>query len=294
MATFQTFQAVGNREDLSDLIANISPLETPMWSGFAKTKASGVYHEWTQDSLTAAAQGNVVEGSDATDPTLTPRVRVGNYCQSNRKVVKVSDLQDTGVVKAGIKGSEYTYQLTKSMKEIARDMEYSIINGTGNSGAAATAREITGLPAFITTNTSTAGTARALTETIYNDMLQTIFDAGGNPDTTYANGFQKRQISSFTASQTRNIQASDKKLIASVDVYESDFGLQRIILDRYATADEIFLIEKAKWCIAILSPVKATELARTGSAKKGMLEGTWTLEAKHEGSGGKVQDLTTS
>ena len=298
MVTFTTYHVNGNREDLINVLVNISPEETPMLSGFKKTKASGRLHEWMQDSLAAGADGKVVEGSDATAGSPTARTRVGNYCQINRKAFQVSDTQDApNLQKAGVNGSEYEYQLSKALKEIATDMEYGIVNGVSASGTSAVARESRGVLSFISTNVETGSATpgtEVLDEELYNDSLQTIFAAGGNPDTTYANGFQKRRISAFTGSQTRNIEASSKKLIASLDVYESDFGLQRVILDRYMTATIICQLQEEMWKIAMYRPVKHTPLAKTGSSRKGMVESEWCLEALSEASGGKITELTTA
>jgi len=295
MATFTMYHVNGNREDLVNVLVNISPEETPMLSGFKKTKAANKLHEWMQDELTPGQNGRVVEGSDATGGTLTSRTRVGNYCQINRKAFTVSDSQNAGnLQKAGVGSTEYEYQLSKALKEIALDIEVDIVSGVSAAGDSATARASRGVLSFIATNVETGSASpgdQALTETLYNDSLQTIFGTGGNPDTTYANGFQKRKISAFTGSQTRNIEASSKKLIASLDVYESDFGLQRIILDRYMDTDKIVQLQKDMWKIAMYRPVKHTPLAKTGSAMKGMVEAEWTLECLAEKSGGKITEL---
>jgi hypothetical protein len=175
--------------------------------------------------------------------------------------------------------------------------EYALVNGTGNSGASATARELKGVLTFITTNVETGtGTGNeALTEAMYNDLLQTIFDSGGSPDVTYANGWQKRKISAFSTPSTRNIDAENKKLVASVDVYESDFGLQTIVLDRWMSTDKIVCLEEDKWKVATLVPVKAEEMSKTTSlATKGMVTGELTLECLNEAASGKITGLSTS
>jgi hypothetical protein len=289
----------GNREDLVNVLVNISPEETPLLSGFKKTKAAGKLHEWMNDELSPGANGRVVEGSDATAGTLQQRTRVGNYCQINRKAFQVSDSQNAGnLQKAGIGSSEYEYQLSKALKEIATDIEVDLVSGVSAAGDSATARAARGVLDFTSTNnhTGAAGgdSAEALTEDMYNDSLQAIYAGGGNPDTTYCNGFQKRKISAFTGSQTRNIEASSKKLIASLEVYESDFGLQRVILDRYMPTDTVAQLQKDMWKVAMYRPVKHTPLAKTGSSMKGMCEAEWTLEACAEKSGGKITELTTS
>jgi hypothetical protein len=222
---------------------------------------------------------------------------VGNYCQINREGFEVSDTLDA-VDRAGVKGGEYEYQMAKALKIMARAMEVDIVSGVSAAGAAAgTARQTRGVLSFIATNNETgAGTpaTEALTEALYNDSLQTIFDAGGNPDTTYCNGFQKRKISGFTASQTRNIEASSKKLIAAVDVYESDFGMQRIILDRYMQTDKVAQLQKDMWGVAMLRPVKHTPIAKVGSSRRGMVEAEWCVVSLNEAASGKITECTTS
>ena len=273
---------------------NISPTETPMLSRFGKVQASGKYHEWQTDALAAAADNIVVEGTDAESTALAATTRTGNYCQISRKIWRVTDTMEA-VNKAG-RGSEYSYQMAKKMKELARDMEYAIVNGTGASGASATARALKGVLSWIGTNvgTGTATGDEALTETMYNNLLQDIYDEGGNPDVTYANGFQKRAISQFSTPNTRNINTEDKRLIATVDVYDSDFGLQQIILDRYMPTGEVAVLEEDMWKVAMLRPVKFKELPDNGGGPKGQVEAEFTIEALNEKSSGKITGLSTS
>jgi hypothetical protein len=308
MATFQTYQAGpmvagagGLREDLLDVIVNISPTETPMLSGFKKSKANGTLHEWTTDTLGTATNTTVVEGADFSDPTLTARVRHSNYCQINREGFQVSDTLDA-VDKVGIKGGEYEYQLAKALKNIARGMEVAIVKGESAAGSASAARGSRGISdsttggtgtGWVTTNSATMGTAD-ITEAVYNNMLQEIFIQGGNPDTTYAHGWNKRKISAFTAGSTKNIESFAKKLVLSVDVYESDFGLQRIILDRYMPEKAVSILQKDMWSVAMLRPVKHTPLAKVGSARRGMVESEWTLVSYNQAASGTVFNTSTA
>ena len=308
MATFQTYQAGtmsigvgGLREDLLDIIVNISPTETPMLSGFKKSKASGTVHEWVTDTLGTATNTTVVEGADFSDPTLTARVRHSNYCQINREGFQVSDTLDA-VDKVGIKGGEYEYQLAKALKNIARGMEVAIVKGESVAGDASTARGSRGISdsttggtgtGWITTNGKSKGTG-VITEVFYNDLLQECFIQGGNPDTTYAHGWNKRQISGFTAGSTKNIESFAKKLVLSVDVYESDFGLQRIILDRYMPEKAVSILQKDMWSVAMLRPVKHTPLAKVGSARRGMVESEWTLVSYNEKASGTIFNTSTA
>ena len=308
MATFQTYQAGtmsvgvgGLREDLLDIIVNISPTETPMLSGFKKSKANGTVHEWVTDTLGTATNNTVVEGADFSDPTLTARVRHSNYCQINREGFQVSDTLDA-VDKVGIKGGEYEYQLAKALKNIARGMEVAIVKGESEAGSATTARGSRGISddttggtgtGWLTTNGKSKG-GNVITEAFYNDLLQEIFIQGGNPDTTYAHGWNKRKISEFTAGSTKNIESFAKKLVLSVDVYESDFGLQRIILDRYMPEKAVSILQKDMWSVAMLRPVKHTPLAKVGSARRGMVESEWTLVSYNEKASGTVFNTSTA
>lgn len=295
MGTFLTYEATAaGREDLLDIITNIAPTETPMLSSFSKATAKATYHEWLTDTLGAAASNAVVEGSDATAGTMVARSRTGNYTQILRKTPQVSDTQDI-VDKAGLE-SEYSYQVTKALKELARDIEYALVNGTGNVGASATARELKGVLAWMTTNveTGTATGDETLIESMYLDLLQTIWDEGGKPETTYVNGFQKRKIDAFSTNAQRFINTADGKLSNYVSIYQSSFGLQKIVLDRYMTASIVACLQNDLWKVASLRPVKHTPLAKVGSSIKGMIEAELTLESRQEKGSGKITGLSTS
>jgi len=289
-----TFQAAGNREDLTDILTQISPIDTPMFSRFKKTKAKGTLHEWLTESLTAAAENKNVEGADFSFSTPTARTRVGNYSQIFLKTLEVSGTQEV-VDKAGL-DSEFSHRMENLMKEIARDVEYQYVNGASASGASGTARELNGVLSFISTNNETgSGTGtQALTETLYNDLLQTVYAAGGNPDTTYANGWQKRKISAFSTPSTRNISAEDKRITAAVDIYESDFGMQEILLDRYMSTDTVACLEDDKWATAILRPFETVEVAKAADSIRGAIVGELTLECLNEVANGKITELSTS
>ena len=197
MATYKTYTAIGQREDLSDVIYNISPTDTPIMSTIGKTNATAVYHEWQTDSLAAATTANAaVEGDDATDATMSPTVRVGNYTQIVQKTIKISGTLEA-VDKAG-RRSEKAYQLAKASAEIKRDMETIITANQGRTaGDSSTARKLGALLSWIKTNTSagtsgadpttigvstrTDGTTRSFTETILKDVIQKVYTSGGTP-----------------------------------------------------------------------------------------------------------------
>ena len=109
--TFSSYEAIGNREDLEDVIWDVSPTETPFASRIAKIKATAVFHEWQTDALAAAATNIQVEGADAVASTAAPTVRLRNYCQIFSKSPRVSGTQES-VDKAG-RESEMSYQVMK-------------------------------------------------------------------------------------------------------------------------------------------------------------------------------------
>lgn len=289
---FKTYNAIGNREDLTDIITNISPIDTPMLSNFGVVPVAATYHEWQTDELASASSTGVVEGSDPTVAAVTATTRTGNYTMIRQRTFGVTNTQQA-VLAAG-RSNEYNYQKMKKLKELARDIEKSIHDGTGNSGASGTAREVKGVRSWVATNveTGTGTGSEALTSSMLNDLLQTIWAAGGNPDAIFVNGYQKRQISTFTTPVTRNIEGN--KYSAVISVYESDFGVQRVFLDRYATATELLALELDKWKVGYLRPAHHMELPDQGGGPRGKVEAEFTLEARNEAASGKITGLSTS
>ena len=150
--TFDTYDSVGEREDLSDVIYSISPTDTPFLSSAAKTQATAVVHEWQTDALAAASSSNaVIEGDEATLDASVATVRLSNSSQIMDKTVVITGTQES-VDKAG-RASEIAYQIAKKAKELKRDMEATI---TGNiaevAGNATTARKMGTLGSWVISN----------------------------------------------------------------------------------------------------------------------------------------------
>lgn len=314
MATYQTYTAIGQREDLANVIYNISPTDTPFMTSVGKTSATAVYHEWQKDSLAAVNTSNaVVEGATASDATLSPTTRIGNRTQISAKTVKVSGTLET-VNKAGRK-SEKAYQLAKASAEIKRDMEAILLsNQVASAGDATTARTLGGLQAWLNTNYSggTSGTAgasgttarvtgtdRAFTQTILNTVIQSAYVAGGSPTILMVTPAQKVVASTFAGIATRykdipsNVQAS---IIAAADVFVSDFGTISIVPNRFIpnsdNDDVAFLLDPEMASVAYLRPFQTNELAKTGDADVTQLLVEYTLEVKNEAAHGIIADLT--
>lgn len=279
-----------NREDLIDVVTNISPTETPFLSSLGKVKANNVYHEWSTDSLAAATANAYVEGADYSFAVRTAPSRTGNYCQTFRNFAEVTDLERE-LNPAGI-DDMYAYQMAKAMKEQARDMEKALLStATGASGASGTAVNLKGALAWIATNTGTAaltGTGTASPESVFNKNLQDIWTQGGDPQVTYCGGSEKRTLSGFTASATKYVQASEKELVNAVDIYESDFGRVKIVADRFITSGYLFTVQSDLWKLAVAMPTRKIEAAKVASTTRGVVETVATLECRQEKGNGTV------
>lgn len=288
------YDVTTNVRDVTDLIAVVANTETPFYSGLGKVKAINKNHESQYYTLTTGGANANIEGADYSLVKRDVPATVTNYTQIFVKSAKVSKSQ-MAMSTYGIEDM-LAKQIEYAMKEIATDVEKQLLTGTGNSGASGTARELTGALALITTNVETgSGTgSEALTEDMFNDALQTIYDAGGRPKDVFVNSFQKRQISSFTASNTKNVMASEKELYNAVDVYVSDFGVMKVTLDSFMPTDKVLIADKNLFKVAVLRPFMVDDYPSIGSYVAKVIEGELTLESNNELGSGQINGLTTS
>ena len=316
MAVYETYTAAdGIREDLIDVITNIAPVDTWFLSTIGSTRARQTKHEWQTDSLAVSKENAVVEGTAASDDTVTATDRIDNYTQILRKVFTISDTMEA-VNKAG-RSSEISYQTQKSLKELAKDIEGALVtNAAGAAGSASVARKMKGINAFIETNITNVGAdednAVAIGQTKLNDGLEKVWNAGGEPSNLLLGGFQKRKISGFSTDD-RRLTATETTLSDVVDIYESDFGTVRVRLHRQMHSDDtysaqgtdtdalnslddvIFILgDMGLWRKAWLRPIKTEKLARDGARTQIMMEAELTLESRQEKGSGKLRYLTTT
>lgn len=300
--TFLTTAAIGNREDLTDVIYRISPTQTPLLNMSSKSKATNTLHEWqTQDLASAVSNNAQVEGDNASAKSITPTVRLTNRTQISTKTVIVSGTQ-MAMNPAGRK-DELAYQVSLAALELKRDMETS---ATQLDVLATAPRQSRGLRgwcvdnvnrnggtlASYTSNTGySTGTQRAFTEAMVKDVLQQIFTAGGEPDYILLPPAAKQTFSGFTGNATRMDKSEDAKLYAAVDFYVSDFGTLQCVPDRFMATREAFVLQSDKWAVAYLRPFQTVELAKTGDAEQRELIVEWTLEARAPKANGAVYDL---
>ena len=310
MATFSAHTAIGQREDLIDVIYEISPTETPLLNTLARNKATAVFHEWQTDSLAAATTANAaVEGADATSATLAPTTRLGNYTQIVQKTVQISGTLEA-VDKAGRK-SEKAYQMAKASSELKRDIETILLsNQASSAGNSSTARRLGSVLSWLKTNTDfgasgadpvTIGTTtrsdgdvRTFTEQLLKDVIRETYTNGGNPKILLVGPAAKQKVSTFAGiAQQRYMAPADAPttIIGAADVYLSDFGSVSVVPDRFMRGRDALVLDPEYAAVSYLRPFFTKELAKTGDSEKTQIIAELTLEMRNEAAHGGIFDL---
>jgi hypothetical protein len=317
--TTATYSEVGNREDLSDMIYRIDPTDTPFMTGAEKAKATAVNHEWQTQALAAAAANAQLEGDDPTSGALTPTVRLGNICQISYKVAQVSGTAQA-VDHAG-RDNELAYQEMLKGLELKRDMEFNLVgtNQAKATGSTTVVRKFASVVSWMITNTdknsASSGTAGAdpsaadgtstrtdatnlvpFTESRLKGVLGSIWTNGGKPNKIMTGQFNKQVFSTFTGRASPIEEAKSKKIVASVDAYDSDFGELKVVANRFQRARDVLVLEDDKWGVAYLNGRKLVSLAlaKTGDSDKRQILSEYTLESRNEKSSGIIADCTIS
>ena len=312
--TFDSYDAVGIREDLKDVIYNISPEETPFYTKARKTTARNTLVEWQTDSLRASAANAHIEGDATTAEARSATTRLGNYTQIFKNAVVVPDTDD-GLDKAG-RAKEIAYQTLKIAKEQKLDIEKALFDNNARvAGNSTTARELAGAPAWLVTNTvyganeganptgdgtdARTDETTALTafdQTKFDTVMQSIWEAGGKPDTVYLSAFQMNKALGFTGNnnQRSQVQAGDERVIKSLAVYVTPWGSVEFMASRENRSRDVFIMQDDMWEVAVLRPTKNVALAKTGDNTTRQVVTELTLCAKNEAANGGIFDNTTS
>ena len=311
--TFTSFDSVGIREELSNVINNISPEEVPLQSNIGSKNVSNTYFEWQSDSLSAVQTTAVVDGDDvASFDATSSTTRLGNYTQILRRTVIVAD--NLGAQNAAGRNDEFAFQIAKRGRELKRDLEATLcLNNAKVAGNSSTARETAGLGAWIATNdvfgvggasptgdgsdARTDGTQADFTETMLKSAMQAAYTAGGQPTLLMVGPFNKTQVSGFAGIAQQRYQAPSNApttIIGAADVYLSDFGTLQVVPNRFQRERDAFLLDPEYAAVAYLRPIQKVDLAKTGDASKAMLLVEAGLEVGTEGAHAGIFDLTTS
>ena len=304
---FDTYSATADREDLSNIIYNISPMQTPFMSSIGKKSIKNVVFDWQTEVLPTPVSTGQLEGFELSRAASTATARVSNVAMISSRDATVTGSQDASDP-AG-KRSEMAHQLAIMAKALKRDMEESLCqNGGKTTGTATQARVTGGFESWIKTNFNKAaagaptgngtaptdGTQRDLTEALLKVSLQKCFQNGGEPSLAICGPHNKQVISGFTGrTQARqNIDANTVE--ASVAVYSSDFGELKIVPSNRSRERSLLLVDPEFAKVSYLRDFKTVDIATIGDAQTKMIVVEYGLEVSNEAAHSIVSDLNVS
>jgi len=312
--TLDSYDVKGIREDLSDVIYNISPEETPFYTACAKAKATNTFHEWQTDALRSSAENAHIEGDDTVAESRGVTSRLGNYTQIFKNAVVIPGT-DEGLNKAG-RAREMAYQVLKIAKEQKLDIEKAMFaNQARVAGSSSAARKLAGVPAWLNTNTNFQsgssgadptgdgtnartddGTPTAFSQTKFDSVMQQVWVSGGKPDSVYLSAFQMNLALGFTGNnnQRSNVVAEDETVIKHMSVYVTPWGTVEFKPTRENRGRDVFIMQDDMWAVGVLRSTRNEELAKTGDNEKRQVLTELTLVSRNEKANGGIFDNTTS
>lgn len=315
--TYSSYDANGNREDLTDDIYDISPRVTPFISMCGRSTAKNRFHQWQIETLAPPDTNNAtIEGDDQTYDAVTPTTLVGNVLQISDKGFIVSETQEA-IDHAG-RASEVSHQAMKKGFELRRDMESIALNNQASvTGNDSTARKVGGLPAWPTSNAqrgatganggysagtvaaATDGTLRGLTQTMISTGITNGYELGAEFNIVMVSPRVKAGLSKFLFGSDARIASVSRETpergqasaIAAVDFYESDFGPMDILPNRFQRPRDVWLLDPNYVELAYLRPFKEEEMPKSGDAYKRRMVCEWTLKVLNEAAIGVIADI---
>ena len=311
---FDTYDSVGIKQDLSDIIYNVDPSATPFYSKSSKTKAKNTLVEWQTQALRASAVNAHIEGDATSADAVTPTVRLGSRTQIFKNAVVVSDT-DEAVDNAG-RAKELAYQTLLIAKEQKLDIELALFANQGNVvGSSSAARKTGGVPSWLITNVNfvsassganptgdgtdartDSGAPTAFTQAKFDDVMQSIWEEGGKPDTCYLSAFQMNVALGFTGNNNQRsaVQAGDETVVKSLAVYVTPWGTVQFMPSRENRSRDVFILQDNMWECAVLRGTKNVALAKNGDNTTRQITTELALCSKNEKANGAIYDNTTS
>lgn len=317
-ASFATYNQVGIREDLADIIYDISPMETYFTSTIAKGKATNTLHDWQTDALDAPVATNAwVEGDDFSAGAVNPTTKLRNYTHIARKDFVVT--RTTNKVNTAGRKEELARLIVRKGDALKRDIETQVLrNGAATAGSSVSARVSASVetwiytandihPSGVTAGTTPApvsgiagtagtdGTAAALVSGDLNLALQQAWSCGGKTDVILVGATLKAKIDAFTAIATPYREVGSRQqaqLVAAADVYVSDFGSHKVMLSRYMRNSVVLCLDMSTWGLAWLDKMHVEEIAKSGDSEKRMIVAEYTLEARSPTANAKLANVT--
>ena len=311
---FDTYDSVGIREDLSDMIYNVDPSATPFYSKCSKTKAKNTLVEWQTQALRNSAVNAHIEGDATSADAVTPTVRLGARTQIFKNAVVVSDT-DEAVDNAG-RAKELAYQTLLIAKEQKLDIELALFANQGNVvGSNSAARKTGGVPSWLISNVdfvsassganptgdgtngrTDSGAPTAFTQAKFDGVMQEIWDEGGKPDTCYLSSFQMTKALSFVGNnnQRSGVQAGDETVVKSLAVYVTPWGTIQFHPSRQNRSRDVFILQDDMWNVSVLRGTKNVALAKNGDNTTRQVTTELALCSKNEKANGAIYDNTTT
>ena len=305
---FSTFDAKGNREQLSNVIYNISPTSTPFMSSIGKNSIKNVVFNWQTEALPTVNAAGEIEGFrlDGSTSASTPTAKKVNVAMISKRDATVSGSQESSDP-AG-KRAEMAHQLAIMAKALKRDMETALCQkGAKTTGDSTTARVTGGFESWMTSNVSrgatgasggegvapTDGTQRDLTEALLKTVLQSCFENGGEPSLAICGPVNKQVISGFTGRTSARQMIDANTVEASVSIYASDFGELKIVPSNFSRDRSLLLVDPEYAKVSYLRDFKTVDIATVGDAQTKLLLVEYGLEVGNEAAHGIVADLNT-
>lgn len=322
--TITTYFPRNIREELADVIYNISPTDTPLLTMAGRGKVANTYFEWQVDQLAGAVTTNAqFDGDDivATTDARTATTRVGNYTQISRKIIEVSGSVEA-VDKAGMK-TYLAYELAKASSELKRDMEATLTSDqVAVAGGTGTARKTAALGGWLITNVqlgtgtlaavpvmssgganlsgypataAVAGTTQTFTSTLLKTGIQNVWTQGGNIKYLMLDPAHKVLFSGFSgiATQYKDVKGTAQaSLVGAADVWVSDFGVINVIVNRFMPTERAYILDPDMVEVDYLRPFKTEIMAKTGDAEKRMMLVEYGLKVRQQKGLGVIRDLT--
>lgn len=292
VAASKTFEhlAVTIKEDLEDIIWDITPQDTWFMNSIERGTAKSTQHEWLTDALNAPAQNVQIEGDTFSAVARPVPTRLKTYLQISKKDIEVTDTQQA-VDNAGM-AEMMGYHTAKAAKELKRDIEKMLLgNYISTAGGSTAARTTASTEPYMytdnhikmsiqTTATTAApssglaqavtdGTATVMNETEFKNALQQAWSCGGEVDTVCVGPTLYNSISQFTGLATRFRDVGSKQqaqIIGAASVYVSAFGVHNIRLSRYCRSTTLQGLDMSSWKFVTLRPFKTVEIAKVGDS----------------------------
>jgi hypothetical protein len=305
---FTTYDAKGNREDLSNSIYNIDPFDTPILSMSRRRNVKNRTFDWQTEFLPAVDPNNAqIEGFELVRSVSTPTARLTNVTQISKRDATVTGSQEAS--DAAGKGSEMGHQMAMASKVLKSDIEVILSSRQArNDGADATARKteavahwlgraldknstvgaavigvVTGLPVLATDAfAAVAGASQVpLTEIMVNDAMQKAFTNGARPSNMIVPPGIKRTVSTFQGRSSSQVLVGKTEVVATVDVIATDFGRVKVMPSLWLPADVGYILDPDFLAVGYFRNFRQIPIAKIGDAETRLILAEWGVEMRN-------------